>query len=134
MKMSSQMVWVNYTQNEVILLLNKEAVKALYLKGYNAVEISKKIDGEVEAIRKCIQRNFSNLKQRHELAVTQRKEEVKAVKYEANRYMSDRTFILKNRSVYITLGNGDIVLNKEVAGTITWDTPKRLVNENKCIV
>lgn len=115
-------------------MLNKEAVKALYLKGYNAVEISKKIDGEVEAIRKCIQRNFSNLKQRHELAVTQRKEEVKAVKYEANRYMSDRTFILKNRSVYITLGNGDIVLNKEVAGTITWDTPKRLVNENKCIV
>jgi uncharacterized protein YjcR len=115
-------------------LLYKEDVRELYLKGYNAAEIAKKLCEKVEAVRKCIQRNFSNLKRKHEIALTQRKEEIKAVNYESKQYISDRAFILRNRSVYKTLPNGDIVLNKKVSGTVTWDTPRRLVNENKCIV
>lgn len=132
--MSSFMGLMNYTQNEVIYLLDREDVKVLYLKGYNAVEISKKLHSTTDAVRKCIQRNFWAYKHEHDVALTERKEEQRAVNYESKQYISDRAFILKNRSIYKTLSNGDIVLNKEVSGTVTWDTPRRLVNENKCIV
>lgn len=115
-------------------MLDKEKIRVFYLNGYNAVEIAKKLSEEIEAVRKCIQRNFGDLKHEHEIAVLQRKEEIKATNYEANRYISDRSFILKNRSIYKTLPNGDIVLNKEVAGVVTWDIPRRLANENKCII
>jgi hypothetical protein len=115
-------------------LLDKENVRELYLKGYNAVEIARKLHENTETVRKCIQRNFGNLKYKHEIALNQRKEEQRAVNYESKQYISDKSFILKNRTIYKTLPNGDIVLNKEVSGTVTWDTPRRLVNENKCIV
>ncbi|WP_297428707.1 DNA-binding response regulator [Clostridium sp.] len=115
-------------------MLDKERIKAFYLNGYNAVEIAKKLSADKEAVRKCIQRNFGDLKYKHEIAVIQRREETKATNYEANKYISDRSFILKNRTVYKTLPNGDIVLNREASGAVTWDTPRRLVNENKCVV
>lgn len=115
-------------------MLNKEIVKSFYLKGYNAVEIAKKVCSNVETVRKCIQRNFGDLKLKHDIAVIQRKEELKATNYEANRYISDKSFILKNRSIYKTLPNGDIVINKDVAPVVTWDTPRKLVNDNKCMV
>lgn len=115
-------------------MLDKESIKSFYLKGYNAVEIAKKVCSSTEAVRKCIQRNFEDLKLKHEIAAIQRKEEYKAINYESNRYISDKAFILKNRSIYKTLPNGDIIINKEVAPVVTWDTPRRLVNENKCIV
>lgn len=115
-------------------MLDKEKIKGLYLNGYDATKIAKKLSVEIEAVRKCIQRNFGYLKQKHEIAIIQRKEEIKATNYESNRYISDRSFILKNRSVYKTLPSGDIVLNREVSGVVTWDTPRRLINENKCIV
>lgn len=115
-------------------MLDKENVRILYIKGYNAVEIAKKLHAETEAVRKCIQRNYWAYRHEHERALTERKEELKATNYESKRYISDKSFILKNRSIYKTLPNGDIVLNKEVSGTVTWDTPRRLVNENKCII
>lgn len=115
-------------------MLDKELVKSFYLQGYNAVEIAKKVSSNTEAVRKCIQRNFGDLKLKHEIAVIQRREELKATNYESNRYISDRAFILKNRSIYKTLPNGDIVINREVAPIVTWDTPRRLVNENKCMI
>lgn len=112
-------------------MLDKEIVKGFYLEGYNAAEIAKKLKVGTDSVRKCIQRNFGNLKLKHQVAVVQKKEELKATNYEANKYMSDRSFILKNRTAYKTLRNGDIIINKEVAPVITWDTPRRLVNENK---
>lgn len=115
----------------MLQLLDKEKIKKLYLQGYNAAEISKSLNLKIEAVRKCIQRNYADLKQKHEIAVVQRKEALRAINYESKRYISDRAFILKNRSVYRTLANGDIVIDKEVAGTITTDTPIRLINENK---
>lgn len=112
-------------------MLDKERIKKLYLQGYNAAEISKIIDSSVDSIRKCIQRNYGELKHRHEVAVAQRKEALRAINYESKRYISDREFILKNRSIYKTLPNGDIVIKREMFGIITTDTPTRLVNENK---
>lgn len=111
--------------------IDKNQVKELYLLGYNANEIAKKLKYNVESIRKCIQRNFNHLKNEHEIAVIQRREALKAVNYEANKYISDSAFIKKNRSIYKTNLDGDIVINKKVAPVVTWDTPRRLVNEKE---
>ncbi|MGN2371722.1 DNA-binding response regulator [Clostridium cagae] len=113
--------------------LDKELIKKLYLEGLKAPEIAKKLKLKKDTIKKCIQRNFNNLKYEHEIAVVQRCEVIKAVNYEANKFMGDSTFIKKNRSIYKTKSDGDIVINKEVAPVVTWDTPRRLVNENKNI-
>ncbi|NFF21805.1 DNA-binding response regulator [Clostridium botulinum] len=115
-------------------MLDKIKIKELYLKGYDAVKIAKILDSKTESVRKCIQRNFGNLKKQHEIAIIQRKEAIKATNYEANKFISDRSFILKNRSAYKTKPNGDIVLNREVVPIVTWDMPRMLVNENKCVI
>jgi uncharacterized protein YjcR len=112
-------------------ILNKEEVKNLYLDGYTDSQIARILSSKKDTIKKCIQRNFSHLKKNHEVAKVQKKEVLKTTNYEANKYMGDSTFIKKNRSAYKTNPNGDIVINKEVAPVITWDTPKRLINENK---
>lgn len=113
-------------------MLNKRKVKDLYLEGYNAVEIAKKLNLNTESVRKCIQRNFSNLKKEHLKSKAEKRDIAKSLNHESSKYMSDRAFILKNRSIYKTLPNGDIVLKKEAYGIVTHDTPRRLVNENKC--
>lgn len=110
---------------------DKKVIKELYLKGYNAKEIAAKTQCGVESVRKYIQRNLNDLKYKHDLAVTARKETIKAINYESNRYISDKAFILKNRSIYKTKTDGDIVINKKVAPVVTWDTPRRLTNEYK---
>ena len=117
-------------------MIDRDNVKKLYLNGYNANQIAKKLKYNVEAVRKCIQRNYSSLEDqyKHKISIIEQKETLKAVNYEANRYMSDKSFILKNRSIYETKSNGDIVVNRKVAPVISWDTPKRLNNENKCVI
>ena len=45
--------------------------------------------------------------------------------------MSDKTFILKNRSIYETKEDGDIVLKKNIGCVLPWDVPRRLTNEFK---
>lgn len=111
--------------------LDKEQVRKLYLDGLTAPEIARKLNSNKDTVKKCIQRNFIDLKGKHERALIQRREVLRAVNYESNKYMGDSTFIKKNRSIYKTNPNGDIVINKEVAPVVTWDTPRRLVNENK---
>lgn len=113
--------------------IDKDEVKKYYLLGYNAKEISHKLKYDVESVRKCIQRNFGGLKHKHNIAVIEKRETIKAVNYEANKFISDSSFIKKNRSIYKTKPDGDIVLNRDIAPVVTWDTPKRLSNENKII-
>ena len=112
-------------------MLDKERVKKLYLMGYEAPKIASIMKAKKEAVRKCIQRNFSDLREEHEEEVITRREALKAVNYEANRWMSNRSFIMKNRSAYRTKENGDIVLDREVAPVVTFDTPRALRNEYK---
>jgi uncharacterized protein YjcR len=112
-------------------ILDKEQVRKLYLAGFTSPEISRRLNSKSDTIKKCIQRNFGSLKTEHQIAVTRRREVLKAVNYQANRYMGDSTFVKKNRSIYKTRPDGDIVLNKDVAPVVTWDTPRRLVNQNK---
>ncbi|MBN1042532.1 DNA-binding response regulator [Clostridium botulinum] len=113
--------------------LDKELVKKSYLEGLTTLEIARKLDLKKDTVKKCIQRNFNYLKRDHEIAVVQRREVIKAVNYESNKFMGDSTFIKKNRSIYKTKPDGDIIIDKEVAPVVTWDTPRRLVNENKNI-
>ena len=41
---------------------------------------------------------------------------------------------MQNRSIYRTKENGDIVVKKEVKNILPFDAPRRLTNENKCII
>ena len=115
--------------------MKKELLKQLYANGLNAKEISEELNVNKSAVNKCIQRNFKNLKPIH---LKNRKHlkfyenEVKKItKYESKQYMSDKTFILKNRSLYETKEDGDIVLKKDIGYAIPWDVPRRLTNEFK---
>ena len=60
-----------------------------------------------------------------------KKRRKRAINKESTKYISDRSFILKNRSIYKTKPNGDIVLDREKAGIVPWDVPRILVNEYK---
>ena len=115
--------------------MNKELVKQLYANGLNAREIAEQLNVNKSAVNKCIQRNFKDLKPIH---LENRKhlkfyenEVRKITKYESKQYMSDKTFILKNRSLYETKEDGDIVLKKNIGCAIPWDVPRRLTNEFK---
>ncbi|MFC0905879.1 DNA-binding response regulator [Clostridium sp. MT-14] len=112
-------------------VIDKEQVKNLYNAGFTDSEIARKLNCKKDTVKKCIQRNFGSLKIKHQVALIRRREVLKAVNYQANRYMGDSTFVKKNRSIYKTRPNGDIALNKDVAPVVTWDTPRRLANEYK---
>lgn len=112
--------------------IDKEKVKKLYLKeGLKAPEIAKKLNYSLEAVKKCIQRNFNKYEYEyeHKVSVIKRKETFRAVNSEANRYITPRAFIKKNRTAYKTKENGDIVINKEIAPVVPWDMPRCLKNE-----
>ena len=115
--------------------MNKELVKQLYCNGLNAREISQQLGVNKAAVNKCIQRNFKDLKPIHLENRKQFKfyenEVRKITKYESKQYMSDKTFILKNRSFYETKKDGDIVLKRNIGCAIPWDVPRRLTNEYK---
>ena len=115
--------------------LNKELVKQLYCNGLNAREISEHLNVNKSSVNKCIQRNFKefksiHLKNRKHLKFYEN-EVRKITKYESKQYMSDKTFILKNRSLYETKEDGDIVLKRNIGCAIPWDVPRRLTNEFK---
>ncbi|MEN8079416.1 helix-turn-helix domain-containing protein [Clostridioides difficile] len=115
--------------------MNKELVGQLYCNGLNAKEIAEQLKVNKETVKKCIQRNFKefktiHLKNRKHLKFYE--DEVRKItKAESKQYMSDKTFILKNRSIYETKEDGDIVLKKNIGCAIPWDVPRRLTNEFK---
>ena len=113
------------------MCINKNEVGKLYITGYDARQISEILCVNVESVRKCIQRNYSHFRNRHQEALRERKDSIKAINYECNRFISDKPFIQKNRSIYKTKENGDIVLNEDLGYIFTADTPRRLNNEFK---
>ena len=110
--------------------IDKEKVKELYLdKGFNIPEISKKMNLKEDSVKKCIQRNFKQYKFQHKMVRFKKNEIEKAINYEATKCMSDCAFINKNPSIYVTTGNGDIIINVPEE-TLGWDVPRKLRNEN----
>ena len=113
------------------MCINKNEVGKLYITGYDARQISEILCVNVESVRKCIQRNYSHFRNRHQEALRERKDSIKAINYECNRFISDKSFVQKNRSIYKTKENGDIVLNEDLGYIFTADTPRMLNNEFK---
>ena len=113
------------------MCINKNEVGKLYITGYDARQISEILCVNVESVRKCIQRNYSHFRNRHQEALRERKDSIKAINYECNRFISDKSLVQKNRSIYKTKENGDIVLNEDSGYIFTADTPRRLNNEFK---
>lgn len=111
-------------------MIDKEKVKELYLKGYSSVLIAGELKCKPETVRKCIERNFRQFKDSH-LAIKMKNKEIDRItRQESKQYMSDVTFIKKNRSIYTTTIDGDLVIDKNIAPVVSFDTPKRLKNEN----
>lgn len=111
-------------------MIDKEKVKELYLKGHSSVLIAAELKCKPETVRKCIERNFKQFKNSH-LAIKMKNKEIDRItRQESKQYMSDVTFIKKNRSIYTTTIDGDLVIDKNIAPVVSFDTPKRLKNEN----
>ncbi|EDT14246.1 response regulator transcription factor [Clostridium perfringens] len=112
-----------------------------YNSGYTYEEIAKFMFMSVNTVKTIVNtwiknlpttsQNFVRLK--HKVEKNAKKETLKAINYEATREMGDKAFVLKNRSVYRTRENGDIILKKEneLECKVTWDTPKRLNNDSR---
>lgn len=110
-------------------MLDKEKVKEMYLKGYSTTDIAKSLNASKHAVQKCIQRNMRLLKKKHDIAKAFNEEVKKVTRREARQHMSDKEFIRRNKSIYKTNENGDIVLNKAISGAVSFDTPRRFINE-----
>ena len=108
--------------------LDKEKIERLYLKGYNYIEIAKVFNWKPESVRKCIQRNFKELKSQHELERDRRKAIDRALKREVNGFMTSRNFVKMNPSIYTQNSKGELVLKKS-AVCYTEDTPRISINE-----
>lgn len=112
-------------------MLDKQKVKELYLEGKNYYSIANILKANPETVRKCIYRNLREFRSSHEAEKIRRKEVDRITRFESKQYISDKSFIMKNRSIYKTNLEGDIILNRRVAPIISFDTPRRLTNENK---
>ena len=77
------------------MCINKNEVGKLYITGYDARQISEILCVNVESVRKCIQRNYSHFRNRHQEALRERKDSIKAINYECNRFISDKSFVQK---------------------------------------
>ncbi|MBY6836930.1 DNA-binding response regulator [Clostridium botulinum] len=115
-------------------MLDKIRVKEYYLKGYSYERIASILKQKPETVKKCIQRNLKKFKTLHEAEKIRNKEVQKVLNFENKNFMSDKEFVRRNRSIYTTKLNGDIVIDKKIKVAISWDVPKRLNNENKCII
>ncbi|MFW0905711.1 helix-turn-helix domain-containing protein [Clostridium perfringens] len=110
--------------------LNKNKVGSLYLDGFSANEIAIRMDSNREAVKKCIQRNFSDLREHNKAKRELKKlqdDEVKKLTYrECRKYMSDRNFIKTNSSIYKHNGHGNFSVKseKELGCVVPFDVPR----------
>nr|DAF76814.1 MAG TPA: hypothetical protein [Caudoviricetes sp.] len=110
-------------------MIDKETVGNLYRQGYKPKEIAEMLEENSVNIRQCIHRNFKDDKVTHEINRIRDKEILRITRREANNYMSDAEFIKRNKSIYKTNSDGDIVLDRKVSGIVSFDVPRRYSNE-----
>lgn len=101
-------------------------IEKLYLDGVDAKEISRRIGKSVDAIRKYIQRNLKDLKEKHEFERQRTKEIIRKTKWECSQEISNINFFKGNRSIYKQAKNGDLIIDRKVAPVVTFDTPTRI--------
>ena len=110
----------------VLDLRDKIMIEKLYADGVDAKEISRRIEKGVDAIRKYIQRNLKDLKEKHEFEKERTREILKKTKLECSQEISNISFFKSNRSIYKQSKNGDLIIDKKVAPVVTFDTPNRI--------
>ena len=97
--------------------LNKNKVGSLYLDGFSGKEIAKILGAKEDTIYKCLNRNFSHLKEhnkaKRELKKLQDEEIRKITHRECKKYMSDRNFVKTNSSIYKHNGHGNFSVKKK---------------------
>ena len=124
------MGWGNYIYSEVLIMVldlrDKIMIEKLYLAGVDAKEISRRIGKSVDAIRKYIQRNLKDLKEKHEAEKERTREVLRKTKWECSQEISNSNFAKFNRSIYKQARNGDLILDRKVASVVTFDTPTRI--------
>ena len=124
------MGWGNYIYLEVLIMVldlrDKIMIEKLYLAGVDAKEISRRIGKSVDAIRKYIQRNLKDLKEKHEAEKERTREDLRKTKWECSQEISNSNFAKFNRSIYKQARNGDLILDRKVAPVVTFDTPTRI--------
>ena len=124
------MGWGNYIYLEVLIMVldlrDKIMIEKLYLAGVDAKEISRRIGKSVDAIRKYIQRNLKDLKEKHEAEKERTIEVLRKTKWECSQEISNSNFAKFNRSIYKQARNGDLILDRKVAPVVTFDTPTRI--------
>ncbi|HAT4114467.1 hypothetical protein [Clostridium perfringens] len=117
--------------------LDKSKVKSLYLDGFSANEIAIRMDSNREAVKKCIQRNFSYLREhnkaKRELKKLQNEEIRKITQRECKKFMSDRNFVKTNSSIYKHNGHGNFSVKKEeeIGCVVPFDVPKHFSLKKK---
>jgi IS30 family transposase len=125
------MGWGNYIYLEVLIMVldlrDKIMIEKLYLAGVDAKEISRRIGKSVDAIRKYIQRNLKDLKEKHEAEKERTREVLRKTKWECSQEISNSNFAKFNRSIYKQARNGDLILDRKVAPVVTFDTPTRII-------
>lgn len=114
-------------------------IMELYNEGHTYKEISEITNLSESLVKKKVN-NWINkmplnsqelVRKNHKLNSIDKKRIEKTMKYESKRTMSDKEFIIKNRSIYNTSITGNILLKSDLEFGITWDTPKKLKNKRK---
>ena len=86
--------------------IDKNKVRELYVKGYNAKEISsilskiKEVDIKSDTVQRCINRNFSDLKLNHTKARNLNKDIKRSIDIMNNSFMSNSSLLKYNRQSY----------------------------------
>ena len=116
------------------MTLDKNRVKELYIKGYNAKEISNilfeknKVLIKSDTIQRCINRNFSDFKFQHRKARCLNRDIKKSIDIMNNSFISNRSLLKYNRQAYNYNKNGNLVFDIE-NGKKPMDIPKTYYKE-----
>ena len=100
-----------------------EQIKFLYLKGFNAKEISIKLDLTHQYTRELIAQNLKDCRYEHRKQRSMNREIIKAIDNMNNSYIPNSSFLSWNRQSYDYNKNGNLVFNED-RGSRPKDVPK----------
>lgn len=107
---------------------DKSKIEELYKTGVIVRDVVKRLGNKYreETIKKYIQRNLKHLKEIHEREKDRTKQILKKTAWECSQEISSLEFAKRNLSIYKSNKSGDLVINRDVAQTVTFDKPKRV--------
>lgn len=93
--------------------LDKEIIESLYKKGLSASEISERLEHiSASSVQKCITRNFKHLKEIHKENRKTRQEDLRILKYQEKKFISDSALLKYNRQSFIYDENYNLIFNE----------------------